>query len=111
MPKYTAIFLFVTLSGCAQFQIGNGLFFITGNLANYANERCSLEVLNNSNVFMRVIYPRPITGVFQERYRVSDAVPEYRIRVICNNIEIHQRRVRYPGTLGYGGTVSLGLLR
>ena len=110
MKKSVVISIFTILSGCAQFPTGNGLFFITGDLANHANERCLISVLNNSNIFARAIFPRYVSGVFQERYRISGAVPGYRIIVICNNLEIHQRIVTYPGTLGYGGTVALGLL-
>ena len=35
---------------------------------------------------------------------------EYRIIINCSNREIHRRVVLYPGTIGQGGSVALGVL-
>lgn len=110
MSRISAIFLFVTLSGCGQLPAGMGLFYITGNLANHSNERCAIGVSNNSQSFRRLSRLRPVFEIFQEQYRVSERNSEYRIEIYCDDQEIHQRIVTYPGTLGYGGTVALGLL-
>ena len=104
------IALLIFLGGCAELPTRSGLFSITGDLANYANESCSLLLSENSQSFGRVIGSRSVLGVFEEQFVLSSASREYRIMVTCNSLVIHQRLVIYPGTLGYGGVVALGVL-
>ena len=104
------IALFIFLGGCAQLPIRSGLFSITGDLANYANESCSLLLSENSQSFGRVIGSGSVLGVFEEQFVVTSTSREYRIMVTCNSRVIHQRLVIYPGSIGYGGVVALRVL-
>ena len=110
MFRYAMIVLFVVLGGCSQFPIGIGLFSISGNLVNYSNQRCLLSAIEDTRRFRTLTSPRSVFGVFEEPFRVTPSSTQYKIEVTCNGRVIHQRTVTYPGTLGYGGVVELGVL-
>ena len=110
MLKYSTIFLSVFLGGCAQWPFYSGSFLVSGDLANHANEICSLLVGESRPGFGRVIGRRQVSRVFEERFVVPERSQDYRIIIICSDREIHRRVVLYPGTIGQGGSVALGVL-
>ena len=110
MLRHALIILFVVLGGCAQLPIRIGLFSISGNLVNYSNQSCLLSSIEDTRGFRPLTRPRPVFGVFEEPFRVTPSSTQYKIEVTCNGRIIHQRTVTYPGTLGYGGVVELGVL-
>lgn len=104
------IVLFVILGGCTEIPIRIGLFSVSGNLVNYSNERCSLSAIEDTRGWKRLTPSRPVFGSFEESFRITPSRKQYRIEVTCNSRVIHQQTVMYPGTLGYGGIVELGVL-
>ena len=106
------IALFLFLGGCAELPFRIGLFSVSGNLVNYSTQRCSLSAKDDGPGFRRITSPRtrPIIAIFEESFRITPSRKTYRIEVICNSRVIHRRTVIYPGTLGYGGVVELGVL-
>jgi hypothetical protein len=108
--KYSTIVLFVILSGCAQLPFYSGSLSISGDLVNHANEICSLLVGESRPGFGRVVGNRSVSNIFEERFVVPERSRNYRIIITCNNREIHRQIVAYPGTMGSGGTVALGVL-
>ena len=104
------IALFLFIGGCAELPIRVGLFSVSGNLVNYSNERCSLSAIEDSRGWKRFTRARPVFAKFEESFRITPSSKRYRIEVVCNSRVVHQRTVDYPGTLGYGGVVELGVI-
>ena len=114
MPKYFVICILLLLTDCVSLRTvtprPNGLFFVSGDLTSRINERCELHIIVGKEPVARARNIRPVTGNFEESFLVSALRAEYAIDIRCNNNVIHQSSVKYPGTLGYGGSVQLGKL-
>lgn len=110
MYKPVIILLFCVLFGCSQVPFFRESFSVSGDLANYPNQICTLTVAENIQGFGEVIGHKSISGVFNEFFMVPAQSREYRVIVTCDNQQIHYQVVMYPGTMGNGGTVALGVL-
>ena len=110
MFKYSFIAFISFFSGCAQYPFLNGSFSITGEIVSHPNEICNLTVIENSLRFGRVAGNRSVSRTFEELIFVSEQTKEYRISVVCGNRELRRQIVVYPGTIGKGGTVDIGVL-
>ena len=111
MQKFLIFACLLILGSCTQLPEQDGVFSVSGNLSNHINERCILHVFDPSRTgFVRVANVYSVSGVFIREIYVSSDLIVHTIQVTCNNLIVVNRRVSYPGSIGYQGVVQLGLI-
>ena len=104
-PSFTASAL-VLLSGCCMLGPCDGVFSVSGSIANSTDNPCLLSVKYEESSW--VISERKVVGSFKESFVVQPSNDGHRIEIICSDEVVLSKLIYYGKDVVIGEEVVLG---